>query len=181
MPDTKISALSTNITGINADYLTVVSGGVNKKIARSDFFKSASGENTIIVAANNQVVNLSMPTSGFFVGVDDSQGAFLGSVDFFEIDYTSGLTCFIRGLSTGQLQGRAASGSSIQFDFNAGTNGIMLDDSAGTCFITASGGFNADYQPTTGTDWNGTPPSEFVEALDRCATLLKSLNGGTGP
>lgn len=36
------------------------------------------------------------------------------------------------------------------------------------------------YTPTTGTDWSGTPPTTITEALDRLATLVKSLNTGTG-
>jgi hypothetical protein len=181
MADTKISALATVTVGLNADFLTVVSSGANKKIARSDFLKSASGEDTTLIAANNKKVHLSMPTSGFYVGVDDSQGLFEAGVDVFEFLFTSGLACFCRGLSSGDFQVRAASGGVIRFDFNAGTNKLTFDDAAGTCVIVASGGFNANYAPTTGSDWNGTAPDDFVEALDRCATLLKSLNGGTGP
>lgn len=37
------------------------------------------------------------------------------------------------------------------------------------------------YTPTTSGDWNGSPPSSVEEGLDRCAALLKALNGGTGP
>jgi len=181
MPDTKISALATLTVGLNADYLTVVSAGANKKMTRSSFLTSGSGEDTHIISSGNQKVRLVMPTSGFFVGIDDASGRFEASVDEFEFLFTSGLTCFCRGLSSGDFQVRAASGGVIRFDFNAGTNKLTFDDAAGTCVIVASGGFNANYAPTTGTDWNGTPPDDFVEALDRCATLLKSLNGGTGP
>lgn len=37
------------------------------------------------------------------------------------------------------------------------------------------------YTPTTSGDWNGTAPTTIKAALDRCAALLKTLNGGTGP
>ena len=36
------------------------------------------------------------------------------------------------------------------------------------------------YNPVAGS-WNAPPPKEVAEALDRCAALLKVLNGGTGP
>ena len=36
------------------------------------------------------------------------------------------------------------------------------------------------YTPTTSSDWNGTAPTTITDALDRLATLVKSLNGGTG-
>lgn len=37
------------------------------------------------------------------------------------------------------------------------------------------------YTPTTTGDWNGADPTTVLQALDRCAALLKTLNGGTGP
>ena len=36
------------------------------------------------------------------------------------------------------------------------------------------------YAPTTPSDWNGTAPTTVGEAIDRLATLVKTLNGGTG-
>jgi hypothetical protein len=37
------------------------------------------------------------------------------------------------------------------------------------------------YIPRTPTDWSGTPPTTISGALDRIATLLKTLNSGIGP
>lgn len=36
------------------------------------------------------------------------------------------------------------------------------------------------YAATTPADWNGTAPTTVGEAIDRLATLVKTLNGGTG-
>lgn len=36
------------------------------------------------------------------------------------------------------------------------------------------------YTPTTPTDWNLPAPTTMQEAIDRLATVVKSLNGGTG-
>tara|TARA_R110000851_G_scaffold118929_3_gene246508 strand:+ start:772 stop:1173 length:402 start_codon:yes stop_codon:yes gene_type:complete len=36
------------------------------------------------------------------------------------------------------------------------------------------------YTPTTPADWDGTAPTTVLEALDRLATVVKSLNGDTG-
>lgn len=36
------------------------------------------------------------------------------------------------------------------------------------------------YSATTPADWNGTPPTTVGEAIDRLATLVRTLNGGTG-
>jgi hypothetical protein len=37
------------------------------------------------------------------------------------------------------------------------------------------------YAPAVSASWAGTAPTTIAEALDRCAALLKVLNGGTGP
>lgn len=39
---------------------------------------------------------------------------------------------------------------------------------------------NAPYSPTTSSDWATPAPSTIGEALDRLATVVKTLNGGTG-
>jgi hypothetical protein len=36
------------------------------------------------------------------------------------------------------------------------------------------------YIPTTSSDWSGTAPTTITAAIDRLATLIKSLNNGTG-
>ena len=43
-------------------------------------------------------------------------------------------------------------------------------------------GFSSSYtySPAQTSDWNGTAPSTIEEAVDRLATLVKALNGGTG-
>jgi hypothetical protein len=37
------------------------------------------------------------------------------------------------------------------------------------------------YTPGDASSWDGSAPTTFTEALDRCAVLLKGVNGGTGP
>lgn len=56
---------------------------------------------------------------------------------------------------------------------------IKLEGDVMVCGNIVLGG--ASYVPSTPSDWNGIPPSTISEALDRCATLLSVLNGGTGP
>lgn len=70
-------------------------------------------------------------------------------------------------------------GSSQTSDINL--DATTIDFGTGTIvdFNNASV-VNLSYVPTTPTDWNGTPPTTVVEALDRLATLVKALNSGTG-
>lgn len=53
---------------------------------------------------------------------------------------------------------------------------VFADDS--TVILDELG--NLRYYPTTPGDWNGTAPTTVGEALDRLATLVKSLNSGVG-
>lgn len=39
---------------------------------------------------------------------------------------------------------------------------------------------NIAYSPSTASDWNGTPPATFGDALDRLAAVVKILNSGIG-
>lgn len=50
-----------------------------------------------------------------------------------------------------------------------------------TSELTNDSGFiTSDYTPTTPADWNGTPPATIAEAIDRLATRIKLIDGGTG-
>lgn len=54
-----------------------------------------------------------------------------------------------------------------------GFGGFVVDTSGN---LTKSG-----FVPTTGSNWNGSPPTTIHAAIDRIAALLKTLNSGTGP
>lgn len=54
---------------------------------------------------------------------------------------------------------------------------VFADDS--TQIIDGDNG-TVVYSATTPSDWNGAPPTSIGEAIDRLATLVKTLNGGTG-
>ena len=74
----------------------------------------------------------------------------------------------------------------------SGTDVIVLRTSGGDTVINADGSltfadsttqttaWTGSYTPTTPTDWNGTPPTTIAEAIDRLASVVKTLNGGTG-
>lgn len=46
--------------------------------------------------------------------------------------------------------------------------------------LTLPVGGNISYTPNSASDWSGTPPVTLQEAIDRLATVVKVLNGGTG-
>lgn len=68
---------------------------------------------------------------------------------------------------------------------NVGTTANAKDgDSLRVAFQKVNANF-ADlyantYTATTPSSWNGTAPTTVNDAIDRLATLIKSLNSGTG-
>lgn len=63
-----------------------------------------------------------------------------------------------------------------EFDLNADTLRQAFDKSN----QNFSELYNFPYTPSTPADWDGTSPTTLGEALDRLATVVKNLNGGTG-
>lgn len=79
----------------------------------------------------------------------------------------------------------------IDIQAGAGAALRLLDELGGVVLLIAStgdvslqapnGAVTVNYTATTGSDWNGAAPTKVGDAIDRCATLLKALNGGVGP
>jgi hypothetical protein len=63
-------------------------------------------------------------------------------------------------------------------------NGVWGTDLTGNTIcggIVTAIGTSFSYSPGTPSSWNGAAPTTVQDGLDRCAALLKTLNGGTGP
>ena len=101
--------------------------------------------------------------------------AFGAGLNKFTIDYTTGATQInsanVHKGNSGVTAGAYGSASLIP---------VVTVDAEGhvTAVSTVTPTFN--YTPTTTSDWNGTAPTTLEEAVDRLATLVKALNGGTG-
>ena len=72
------------------------------------------------------------------------------------------------------------------------TGKVQMRGQGGTALIEISGSddiiiksptnlVDIQYDPFTPADWNGAVPTTLGFAIDRCAALLKVLNGGVGP
>ncbi len=65
---------------------------------------------------------------------------------------------------------------------------LWWDTNSGNLYIYYGGAWapatavpsNIAYLPSTTSDWSGTPPTTFSDALDRLAAVVKILNSGTG-
>jgi hypothetical protein len=92
------------------------------------------------------------------------------------------------GLIKGGNATFAVSGTGTpQFAIYAGGTTYYYGQTGTLAGMTIKGGIittlpaDLAYTATTSGDWNGTAPTTIKDALDRCAALLKTLNGGTGP
>lgn len=82
--------------------------------------------------------------------------------------YISGASTWNSALQPADI-GVSVQAYAAALDAVSGTNTGDQDDST------------VSYTATTSGDWNGAAPTTVRDALDRCAALLKTLNGGTGP
>jgi hypothetical protein len=101
---------------------------------------------------------------------------------------SGGVTGDTIGYHTGDMTGSVfADDSTMLVD---GTNGVLrgthIGDVIGSVFADNStmlvNGVDGTlyYEPGTPADWDGDAPTTVGEALDRLATLIKTLNAGTG-
>jgi hypothetical protein len=67
----------------------------------------------------------------------------------------------------------------LWYDTASGRLYIYFDASWVDSSPVPTGG-TVSYSPTTASDWSGTAPTTIQEAIDRLATAVKALGGGTG-
>jgi hypothetical protein len=146
-------------------YLTIANGGATgpgpiQIVASANLDLSAGAGQTInanrnIVASGGVTGNLTGNTTGYHTG--DVTGSVFADDSTVLVDGVDGV---LRGTHVGDMIGS-----------------VFADNS--TMIVNGIDGSLA-YYPTTPSDWNGTPPTTVGEALDRLATLVKTLNAGTG-
>ena len=142
-------------------FLTIANGGSTgpgpiQIVASGDLDLSAGAGQTI--NANRNIVasgGVTGNTTGYHTG--DVTGSVFADNSTMLVDGTNGV---LRGTHVGDLIGS-----------------VFADNS--TLLVNAVDGTLA-YDPATPSDWSGDAPTTVGEAIDRLATLVKTLNGGTG-
>ncbi len=140
-----------------------------------------SASSKILISAN---VGIQFATSsmGFFGATDVVQQTGDVGAGLVNLGLFSGTPTYALGVATATT----INGNTL----TAGTGTLTLATWTLTVSNTASvsgtntgdqGADTVPYSPTTPSDWNGAAPTDVRAALDRCAALLKTLNGGTGP
>ena len=112
-------------------------------------------------------------TDGQMLCTGDIMGA---SVDVEGAGNISLLACTMVGTITGTTIGLdtpVVRGDASSLNFGGTITGCTIQYADSASFV--------GYTPTTSSDWSGAAPTTVAEGLDRCAALLKALNGGTGP
>jgi hypothetical protein len=175
-----------NLTGNSAGVHTGNVVGNTTGYHTGDVKGSVFGDDSskIVDAVENKVYaeffgNLTGNVTGNAVG--DHSGTFTGTV-------IGNLTGSSTGYHTGDMTGSVFADDSTQLvDAVSGVlRGTHIGDVIGSVFADNStmlvNGVDGTltYDAADPTDWNGTAPTTVGEAIDRLATLVKALNGGTG-
>jgi hypothetical protein len=177
-----IDTLTGNITNLTSVNFIVENIGTTNP---EGVVISASGNDNLVVLQDSVLVQ-NVPlivndgvfgnTTGYHTGdvtgsvfaddstllVDGTSGRIVGPVDTASITFPDATvqTTAYTGYHTGDV-----------------TGSVFADDS--TLLVDAING-SFSYFPATPGDWNGTAPTTVGEAIDRLATLVKTLNSGTG-
>lgn len=199
-----LGTTNTRTVTIGASNTTVyVNGDDDSIIAGGQFIGDLKGsvfgdDSTLIIdaVANTLNGNLTGDVTGDLTGnvtgditgnvTGDLTGNVTGNV-------TGNLTGNLNGYQTGDMTGSVfADDSTTLVDAVEGQivgpirssdirgdliGSVFADDS--TMLVNGIDG-SLSYTATTPTDWNGDAPTSVGEAIDRLATLVKTLNGGTG-
>lgn len=181
MADTKISALVAATEVFAANETIIVQGGANRRAAKSLFLTGATGEDTVLTGSSGQFVGLVTDSTAGALFFNDGGQLTITCVD---MTMTGGPTpaAILTMTNVGSWVMQYEDGEQILLTNAAGTKRIRLGTSggAGSAWIDADG-IAITYVPGTAGDWNGAAPTDLAIAVDRCATLLKALNGGVGP
>jgi hypothetical protein len=154
-----------------------VSGGVGRAVKiTTNVVVSSSVTSTSSLLISHDGTNAVIKAEGD--GVPRFVGSFFGNVTGnVSGNVTGNLTGNVTGNVTGDLTGDV---DADQID----ANNIDVAGGIDVVGVVSSGSFSGSfgYVATTAGDWaGGVAPTNVAAALDRCAALLKVLNGGTGP
>lgn len=170
MADEKISAMTvTTVVDETLDYIPIVQGGVNKKVARNWF--------------------LSAMVTGQTVGFTGGSGSFItvGQDDLIDITVNGGAALNVNNANGDQL---TVEDNAIRFDMTgagvftlaSAAGGIFTMDAAGQITITPASGLNPTIFYAVGdpSNWNTPDILDICTALDRIAAALVARTIG-GP
>jgi|HubBroStandDraft_5_1064220.scaffolds.fasta_scaffold458122_1 hypothetical protein len=178
--DEPISAMPAPTFVTNEDLIPIVQSGVNYRAQRSQILQGATGETLIVESGELQAAVLQTFSGSAEVAVNDNGG--LVNVTGDEVRLFIGNTSITIIGTPASLELIVDNGASeIILGDQAGLNYVKIAPVAGTVQVAAHVNAIYAYFPQTPSSWNGPAPTNLEKAIDRCAALLKTLNGGVGP
>lgn len=154
MADTKISAMTAAAVVQDADLVPIVSAGANFAATRALMLTGGGGEDIVVQASTTQSSKL----------LSEDGTATVEVTQLNEVNIAS------------------AAKITLTADAGGGNLSIITMDPVTPSYRwDAAGPIFVQFQTATALLWNGAPPVDLATAIDRCALLLKTLNGGVGP
>jgi len=87
----------------------------------------------------------------------------------------------LTGAATEIIELVASAGQLVQLRDSTGSAVVLILGTHDIVIASPGKAVNVQYDAVTPGDWNATVPVKLGDAIDRCAALLKVLNGGVGP
>jgi hypothetical protein len=128
------------------------------------------GPNTTGTLLDTRTINEVLPAGDYVIGFDADQDG-VGNKSYFTNIIVRTLTdTVVNDIEvTGQVTGNLIPSANVAYSLGNIThqwNSLYVN--------------SISYSANVASNWNGTAPTTIGEAIDRLATLLKTLNGGTG-
>lgn len=165
----------------NETFYGIVDALGNWEIGRGTYTASGNtlSRDQVLESSNNyNLVNFSGGSKNVFCTFPASLA--LQVLDFVSGNYSGEFVGNVRGSVFADNSTLLVDGTSGSIPYSVLSNTPTIPADVGDLTDIGNLLSNDSYIPASPGDWDGTAPTLLSEAIDRLATLVKALNGGTG-
>jgi len=181
MANKKISELVAASEMFVNNETVIVQGGVDKRCAKSVILSGATGEDVVLHASAGQVARIEDVDASAYWSVEEDE-EITAQCESLSIHAVGSGFDFVNILINpfGRIKIESDGDQDVMITSHDETTYVKINPSDGLVEIVAANNYvyGGNF---LGTSWSGSAPVELQAAIQRCATLLKTLNGGVGP
>lgn len=182
MADIPISGMAVASQVNNADLIPIVQGGMNFSATRQLILKGGPTEDIVVSSSASHIAELDTYSGNAGFSVNDANGQAAGFGDELLLNFAN-TSLKIQASPLHNFEVQLPAGGDAYISGPSGHTYILVNDNAGQVSIGGLSGVSIQYFPAVSANWNpatGVPGTDN-QGIERCAALLKILNGGIGP